>query len=64
MNSQGQYINNEGRVVTEKQRVVNPDSEDFIDKWGTPKDNINPSLPILVKPKKPQSEGVYNENPF
>lgn len=64
MNSQGQYINNAGKVVSEKDGVGNPLYTDFIDKWGTPKDNINLSLPNLVKPKKYQSEGVFDENAF
>ena len=63
-NNQGQYINNAGKVVSETQKVENPLYVDFVDKWGTPKDNINPSIPVLVKPKNPQLEGVYNEDAF
>ena len=63
-NSQGQYINNKGKVVPEDQKVGNPDFEKFLDIWGEPKDNINPSIPVLVKPKNPQSEEVYDENPY
>ena len=64
MNSQGQYINNAGRVVTERQKVSNPLYTDFTDKWGIPIENINPSIPVLVKPKQTQSEGVYDESAF
>lgn len=64
MNSQGQYINNAGRVVTERQKVSNPLYTDFTDKWGIPIENINPSIPVLVKPKQTQSEGVYDESDF
>jgi len=64
VNSQGQYIYNAGRVVPENQKVGNPNFEKFLDIWGEPKDNINPSIPVLVKPKNSQLKGVYDESAY
>ena len=64
-NSQGQYVDSEGRVVPNEQKIDNKNYTDYIKIWGKPKDDQNLSLPVLVEPKKTSdSLGEYNVNPF
>ena len=63
MNNQGQYINTNNRVVTEKQRVETDSYREYIKIWGVPNEK-NLSAPVLTKPTDANKEFKYNEKPY
>ena len=47
----GEYIDDKGYKVEEKNRVVNEYFDEFKKKWQPTKNNLNPSLPKIVTPE-------------
>ncbi|WP_367438577.1 hypothetical protein ABX014_08130 [Snodgrassella alvi] len=64
--SYGRNIDKSGNL-TGNIEVDNPYCEDFREKWikapNHNKNNMNPSIPILVRPTKPQEGVHYHETP-
>ena len=64
--SYGRNIDKNGNL-TGNIEVDNPYCEDFREKWikgpNYNKNNMNPSIPILVRPTKPQEGVHYHETP-
>ena len=51
INEKGDYIDEKGYTVKEKNRVANKYRDEFNKKWQPPENNLNPSLPKIVTPE-------------